>query len=81
MSRKLLGTITEEVCRTGYIEGERCPSCHKALDRAYYGLHAAIGRVLPRDIGKRVYLIDDIIQVENDEQREAREKSWGLDLV
>lgn len=28
-----------------------------------------IGRILPQDVGKRVYLVGDILQVENDEQR------------
>jgi hypothetical protein len=32
-----------------------------------------LGRVLPGDVGKRVYLIDGILQAENDEQRAARE--------
>lgn len=32
-----------------------------------------MGRVLPRDVGKRVYQVGDILQVENDEQRAARE--------
>jgi hypothetical protein len=31
-----------------------------------------IGRVLPTDVGKRVYLYDGILQVENDEQRARR---------
>lgn len=31
-----------------------------------------IGRVLPGDVGKRVYLVGDILQVENDEQRAKR---------
>jgi hypothetical protein len=31
-----------------------------------------IGRVLPHDVGKRVYLSGDILQVENDEQRAKR---------
>ena len=31
-----------------------------------------LGRVLPRDVGKRVYRRGAILQVENDEQREAR---------
>jgi len=31
-----------------------------------------IGRVLPGDVGKRVYLVDDILQVENDEQLARR---------
>ena len=31
-----------------------------------------IGRILPQDVGKRVYLVGDILQVENNEQRDAR---------
>jgi hypothetical protein len=31
-----------------------------------------MGRILRRDIGKRVYLVGEILQVENDEQRANR---------
>lgn len=31
-----------------------------------------IGRILPDDVGKRVYLCDGILQVENDKQRAKR---------
>lgn len=31
------------------------------------------GRTLPQDVGKRVYLRGDIIQIENDEQRKRRQ--------
>lgn len=34
-----------------------------------------IGCVLAGDVGKRVYLVDGILQVENDEQRERREQA------
>ena len=33
-----------------------------------------IGRVLPGDVGKRVYLVGQILQVENEEQRTRREE-------
>lgn len=33
-----------------------------------------IGRVMRQDVGKRVYLVGDILQVENNEQRDARER-------
>lgn len=33
-----------------------------------------IGRILPGDVGKRIYQVDDILQVENDEQRDERVK-------
>ena len=36
-----------------------------------------IGRVLLRDVGKRVYHVDGILQVENDEQRDARVHQEG----
>ncbi len=32
-----------------------------------------IGRILPMDVGKRVYLSGGVLQVENDEQKTARE--------
>lgn len=31
-----------------------------------------IGKILPGDVGKRVYIVGEILQVENDEQRDAR---------
>lgn len=31
-----------------------------------------IGRIMPHDVGKRVYLVSGILSVENDEQRAAR---------
>ena len=31
-----------------------------------------MGRILSIDVGKRVYLVGDILQVENDEQRTER---------
>lgn len=35
-------------------------------------VHNFMGRVLTGDVGKRVYLSGDILQVENDEQRDSR---------
>lgn len=32
-----------------------------------------IGRILPKDIGKRIYKVGDILQVENDQQRSKRQ--------
>lgn len=37
-----------------------------------WGCSNFIGRILPADVGKRVYLRDGILQVENDAQRLAR---------
>ncbi len=33
---------------------------------------AFMGQVLPGDVGKRVYIVRDVLQVENNEQRDAR---------
>lgn len=37
-----------------------------------------IGRILPRDVGKRVYMLRDDVQVENDEQFNRRRAATGL---
>ena len=33
---------------------------------------SSIGRILARDVGKRVFLVDDVLQIENDAQRDKR---------
>lgn len=43
----------------------------RAFGRAWRA-DSFIGRVLPGDVGKRVYRRGDIVQVENDEQRDKR---------
>jgi hypothetical protein len=42
------------------------------VGRNIHHLGSAIGRVQPGDVGKRVYRVGDILQVENDDQRAAR---------
>lgn len=37
-----------------------------------WAVSSFMGRILPTDVGKRVYLSGDILQVENDEQRARR---------
>lgn len=44
----------------------------KAFGRIWW-CPAFIGKVLPLDVGKRVYEVDGVLQVENDEQRAKRE--------
>ena len=44
---------------------------HEILGRTWL-VTSWIGEVLPGDVGKRVYLVGDVLQVENDEQREYR---------
>jgi hypothetical protein len=38
----------------------------------YWSCAGFIGRILESDVGKRVYLVGDILQVENDSQRAKR---------
>lgn len=38
-----------------------------------FNVSSFIGRILPMDVGKRVYLVGDTLQVENDKQRKKRE--------
>ena len=54
------------------ISPEHLTNSRKLLGRNYYKLINCMGRLLPGDIGKRVYSVGDIWQVENDEQRNAR---------
>ena len=48
---------------------------HKALfyfNGTNYKVSEFIGQILHQDVGKRVYLVDGILQVENDDQRNKR---------
>ena len=42
-----------------------------------WGVDEFIGRIMSRDVGKRVYKVGDIVQVENDEQRAERDRKAG----
>ena len=44
----------------------------RAFGKVWYVVYF-MGRILPSDVGKRVYQRGDILQVENDAQRDARE--------
>ncbi len=39
----------------------------------FWPVEEFLGRVLPHDVGKRVYLRGEIVQVENNEQRDRRQ--------
>lgn len=68
---KYLGTIDDTAVRKGGIRRAVCSRCGRGGE--FVSLLGAIGRVLPQDIGKRVYDTGDgVIQVENDEQRDRR---------
>lgn len=48
---------------------------YNANTRQFINVHAlmqTMGRLMPGDVGKQVFEIDGIYQVENDEQRDAR---------
>lgn len=69
--RKYLTTITgDDIGKHTIAGGRRCESC----GRASYSVHiaSAIGPVQRIDVGKRVYRVDGVIQVENDDQRNRR---------
>lgn len=72
MSRpRYIGTIDETAVRKGGIRRAVCSCCGRGGE--FVSLLGAIGRVMPIDIGKRVYDTGDgVIQVENDEQRDQR---------
>ena len=67
--------------RTAYYE-----ITEKDIDKTTFWFHGPqsfkniIGRVLPQDIGKRIYMIDNVLQCENTEQFTKRvyceHKSW-----
>lgn len=40
-------------------------------------IRSAIGHIQPIDVGKRVYDVDGIVQVENAEQRDKRQAEGG----
>lgn len=61
MTRKFLLTITDEHVRNPH-----------SLGRLYFEIAQCMGRLLPGDVGKRVYRVGEIIQVENDDQRATR---------
>ncbi len=70
--RHFLGTITKEVQKLGYMGVGKCECCGATKPRYY--LRDALGQALPQDIGKQVYIVDGIIQVENSEQIAKRLK-------
>jgi hypothetical protein len=45
----------------------------------FFPLIQCMGRLLPRDVGKRVYDCGSFFQVENDEQRDRRIAPWQLE--
>ncbi len=63
--------------KRGYVEIE-AQHVGKALFEAFgrkWPVSGFIGKIMRNDIGKRVYLTGDILQVENDEQRAKRKAS------
>ena len=67
--RKHVHTILmEDVGRTT-IRREDCECCGAKRN---FSVDSLMGRVQIGDIGKRIYRVDGILQVENDEQRDAR---------
>lgn len=51
----------------------------KAFDRKWR-VSDFIGQILPHDVGKRVFLVGEILQVENDEQRAKRHIARKIEI-
>ena len=73
MSKRLIGAIAE---KDGWLCIQKGPNCWYPLDGAS-GLaddfREAFGDPQDWDIGKLVYRVDGVLQMENDQQRETRE--------
>jgi len=73
MARQYIGTITEEDFKNREMRiPHNCNCNHCGVGRKYEVISLPIGGIQKIDIGKRVYRIDGVIQVENNEQRDAR---------
>jgi len=70
MRRERIYTITEHDPGKTIIKMGLCPHCEQELPPIDLG--PVLGYVQPCDVGKRVYLVDGIIQVESNEQRDRR---------
>jgi len=67
--RIFLHTISEQDLGKRIVKSKPCQCCGKSEIISTFDL---LGRVLACDIGKRVYKINDLLYVENDEQLKAR---------
>jgi len=71
--RKFLGTISEEDFNNREMRiPHNCNCNHCGVGRKFEVIGLPIGRIQRQDIGKRVYRVGGIIQVENNEQRDER---------
>ena len=73
--RKLIHTIERKDILNMPVPTKHCPSCGHALANRQVlreRIRGAIGRIILRDVGKRVYDVDGVIQVENEIQRDER---------
>ena len=68
--RRHVHTLTEDDVGQGVIHKGTCPCCHQKI--APITVRDAIGRVQNKDVGKRVYLVDGVVQVESDDQVDER---------
>jgi hypothetical protein len=71
MARKLVHTITKDDIGKTFIKYTKCRICGST---AVINTTDVMGRILSLDVGKRIYDIDGIYYVENQEQLEARLK-------
>ena len=69
MKRHYVATIEEiDIGKTSLKRNDQCQKC----GHTRHSFNLSIGRVQPQDVGKRVYEVGGILQVENDEQMNRR---------
>jgi len=70
MSKELIHTITQEDVTDPLNIGIRTKSSNTGI--SYPELVDLIGNIQPGDVGKEIYKVDGVLQVENHKQRNAR---------
>ena len=69
--RKFIHEIhKDDLSYTTRFDGIKCSEC--GARHHEHAIADSLGQVLCQDIGKRIYFVDGIYQVENDEQRDKR---------
>lgn len=68
--RKLVHTVIQADVGKSYHQKPDCQCCGARGDTIYFG--DIVGRFQQCDVGKRIYSVDGVLQIENDQQLKAR---------
>ena len=74
--RHILFVITEKHLGLG-MDVVTLPPCIQCGNVRTINMRGIFGKIQKGDLGKRVYLIDGLVQIENNEQRDARQAKWN----